>query len=420
MKAALLIFCLGLTACDKPVPRALTKEAYVWQRTPSEALDRALQKGDMLDGLHVLAAEVSFQGGGIQVQRSRLPWKSLAALQRPMGLVIRISKAEGGLGTGQVDAIRSLTESLLAEARSAGAVCGEVQIDYDCADSKIRSYAEFLEGLAKTMPEVPLAFTALPSWLDRHGFNRLAKSTGNYVLQVHSLRLPKANDSRAVLFERRAALKAIILAERHRIPFRVALPTYRCAVVFDAEGQKVAVVSETDPPVLEEGMKMVVGDSNPAELAGFVHDLEQRRSRWLTGILWYRLPVETDRMNWAWPTFVAVNAGQVPEARMEVSLAPQKQGYSRIEIRNRGDGPGIAPAEIVVSWEGGKLEAADGLGGYSLATDIQPKSCRLISTRDTELPPGETMIAGWVRLADPQSLSVTINANARPVSEMTP
>lgn len=409
MAAAFSLFLLG--GCTKPP--ALTTEVYVWQQVNTPAVGDAIRRGGPeLDGFLLHAADVSFRGDAPRITRFDAPWAAIAVTGESGGLVIRIPHADGGLGSSPAHAatITDLIRSSIKSANAAGVVTPEVQVDYDCPESKLGSYVTFLRAVKAAFPDTPIVFTALPSWLRNSSFRELAHAADGYVLQVHSLTLPEAGDAKAVLCDVNAARAAIREAEKVGRPFRVALPTYQCVVLRDAQGKRVEVISEGAVPSLAEGLRAAPVTSDPLALADLVADLEAHHSRLLTGIIWYRLPVDTDRMNWSWSTFQAVSAGRQPVSRLEVTLTPDPRGFASVEIRNAGERPEPLPKLFNVTWKEGLFESADGLNGYQIDTPSAESVCRfrLVHAPLVDLPPGKTLVAGWVRVRSASSLHVSI------------
>jgi len=54
---------------------------------------------------------------------------------------------------------------LLAEAKTNQLKVRGLQIDFDCAESKLESYRVWIEALRQHISPAPLTITALPSWL---------------------------------------------------------------------------------------------------------------------------------------------------------------------------------------------------------------------------------------------------------------
>jgi hypothetical protein len=381
------------------------------------AVDEAIHRaGPVLDGFLLHVADVFFRGDTPRITRFEAPWTAVATTHKPGGLVIRIPHADGGLGSSPAHAavITDLIRSSLGDARAAGVQTPEVQIDYDCPESKLGSYVTFLRGVKTAFPCTPVVFTALPSWLENAHFRDLVRAAGGYVLQVHSLSLPKAGDTKALLCDVEAARAALRKATNVGVPFRVALPTYQCVVLLDGNGKRVDVISEGALPLANPGLRAIPVTSDPQALAALVAELKTHHSRLLTGIIWYRLPVDTDRMNWPWSTFQAVAAGRQPASHLDVVLTPDPRGYAVVEIRNTGESSESLPHHIAVTWKEGAFEAADGLNGYRV-TAPQPAEnlCRFELEKAPlfDLPPGKTVVAGWVRVRSASSLQVSTGAH---------
>lgn len=403
-------FCFG---CSKPAPVVLTKEAYVWQRVRGMEVEESIRRaGVVLDGCYLQAALMT-DGSEPKFQRFDAAWGAAGDTGKRVGMVIRIGATREGLSGSakQVEVAAKLIGLLEADAKAAGTVCDEIQIDYDCPDSKLAGYAEFLRGLRVACPGTRIVFTALPSWLRQREFPELAKATGGYVLQVHSLELPKKEDAEAVICDVALARKAIGEAARIGVPFRVALPTYRSVILLDREGNRVDVVSEGEPPRIPEGGRAVPGEANARELAGLVAELTAKPPRGLTGIIWFRLPVETDRMNWSWQTFLAVSEGRVPRSQLEAVAEPQAEGYAKIEIRNAGEQSEPWPEALVIRWDEGQWKAADGLNGYRAeGPPTGDSAVRLVLEKPSifALQPGHEVVAGWVRVEGAKELKISV------------
>lgn len=400
---------IALTGCQRAPERAsvpLTREAYVWQQVASPALEEAVRGAlPALDSLSFHAADIRFTESGVRAQEFPVSWPVLAKDGRPVSLVVRIYARTLDGSEEQVDAVRDVIRSLRSTAQKAGLACREVQLDYDCADSKLSLYADFLRGLRKAVPETPLPITVLPSWLDQPAFRPLAEAASEYILQVHSLHTPRPDDQSITLFEATAAQRAIDRASALGSPFRLALPTYRSTVIMEKLGKRGPAYSENRPPPLEPGQRYVSGTAELAEIAPFVARLLKQPPAHLTGLIWYRLPVATDRMNWPWSTFQLVSTGVIPKSQLTTALDVRPEGFSTILVRNTGEQPEKAPERIRVSYLGSI--SADGLAGYALERD---KDTLIFSaphhTPPTILQPGAQLTIGWLR--SPQTEGIKI------------
>ncbi len=375
---------------------ALRQEAYVWQRRWNNDVRESVTRAqDLLDGLCVEVAEMSRRNGKIEVANSGVDWSVLAALKKPVGLAWRIGApviAQGWTKDVRAETGRMIFDSL-AKARQKGIAISEAQIDCDCPARLLGDYAKFIKSLRSQDGSVRWTFTALPSWLHSSEFRRLAKAAEGYVLQVHWLRPDPFEKGKATLMISKEAREAVAQASRFGVPFRVALPTYGSAVITDAGGRWLDVLSEerSDPP---GGAQLIEARSWPEECLALVADWKAKRPPWLTGIIWYRLPVAADRRNWSWPQFEAVVGGRLPLAKFEITLQPKLEGWEDVILRNSGDGDEFAPRTITISSTG--ILASDGVNGYH-AEEIADGEIRFFTGKASRLKAGQTLSAGWLR-----------------------
>jgi len=408
------LILLVLAGCERPTLKEetspLTREAYVWQQTSTPALDEAVRIAlPELESLSFHAADIRFQRSIADVQKFPVPWSILKKSGKPVSLVIRIYADLLQPSIEQIDPLRDLVHELLGAVREVGLDCREIQLDYDCPDSQVALYAKFIRDLQRAVPEVRLPITALPSWLKSPDFPELAASAGEYILQVHSLSLPKPNEKSITLFDPTAAWKAVDRATQVGLPFRLALPTYRCTVVMDARGKRGSAYSENSPPSLENGQHYLSGTAEPDELAAFVSQIQSNRPPLLTGLIWYRLPVSTDRMNWPWFTFQLVSQGIPPKSQWETKLDLRPEGFSTITIHNVGQQPELAPARVIASWPPNAFIAADALGGYVLnQADAHTYFTPLLILPPIVLQPGDKLTIGWIRLTPGEAAKISL------------
>jgi len=305
--AWLLLFRFGSRASGP-----LQQEAYVWQRAWSEAVRNAVgQYGMHFSALTVLNAEVSWKNGKPQVTRVAVDYPSLAETQKPVGVALRIGPYSG-LFTPEEEPTKysksittfliNLAASLVAEAQSNHVNLSELQIDFDCAESKLDGYRVWVEAIQRRVTPLPVTITALPSWLDSRAFKRLAAVATNYVLQVHSLERPKSIHTPFTLCNPRAAQRWVERAGRIGAPFRVALPTYGYTLAFDPTGKFIGLSAEGPRPNWPTNTLLREVHADSTELAKLVERWNASRPAAMRGIIWYRLPVATDKFNWSWDT----------------------------------------------------------------------------------------------------------------------
>lgn len=415
--AALAAALLAGAACSPPtVSGPLRQEAYVWQRDWSPPV-RAAVAGSAaaygFSGLTVLAAQVDLRTAPPEVRRVAYDAAAIRATGRPAGLAIRISPFPGRFAERPdlVEALRALSLRLLAEARALGLAPAELQLDYDSPESKLEDYRFLVERLRPGVAPVPLTFTALPAWLDREGaFRSLIGAADGYVLQVHSLTAPPGPDAPFLLTRADEAREWAESAARLGRDFRVALPTYSYAAAFDAGRKLLGLVAEGAPPVERAGVRWRLVRADPGELSELVRGWTAERPARLTGVIWYRLPVPGDRLNWGEATLRPVMAGRAPRLSLRAEAVKPNPGSPElveIHLLNDGEADAERPGKIVLRWSGAPPIAADALAGYRLQG--WPESAQLLAPSG-DLPavlrPGERKTLAWLRFARPTEIRV--------------
>ena len=117
--------------------------------------------------------------------------------------------------------------AVIRNARAGGLSVEELQLDFDCPESKLDGYRAWVVAIRQRLGGLPFAITALPSWLDSPQFAPLARASGAFVLQVHALERPQSLQHIPPLCDPRRARRWVERAAKVDVPFRVALPTYR-------------------------------------------------------------------------------------------------------------------------------------------------------------------------------------------------
>lgn len=407
---ALLLAVLAL-ACRHPhASGPLRQEAYVWQRSWNPAVRRSVQQASGISGLVVLAAEVDLRQGSPKVARVPLD-PSLKDAGRPVGAALRVTTFPSRFADEPriVQLLAGITRDLTAEARAKGIALSEIQIDYDCPESKLDDYRGLLPLLRQAAAPVPLTFTALPSWMEqRRAFGGLIAAADGYVLQVHSLKPPAGPGGEIVLLNPEEAREWIDTAARFGRPFRVALPTYGYLAAFGAQGRLLGLSAEGPLLSWPEGVTVRTAHSDPAVLAGLIRDWTRDRPAELNGVLWYRLPVEGDRLNWSWPALRAVMAGQTPRGEVRATVRNPEPGLAEIDLVNAGDGEAPLPSPVRVRWRDEAFLAADGLAGYEMRPP-ERNELRLARPRPGRLRPGERRTIAWLRFASPTEVYIELS-----------
>jgi hypothetical protein len=392
-----------LPAQAGPSDRPLTQDVYVWQRAWNEpVLEAVRDRAPRFAKVIVLAAEVTWPGNPPRVVRIQTDWEALRRTGAAVGLALRIGPVPGDFGyaDGRSKWLAELSRSLLDEAsRHAVAAC-ELQIDFDCAESKLAHYVAWVEAIRNHVSPTPVVITALPTWLTRPEFQRLAEAADEFVLQVHSLERPTGPDAAFTLCDVAAARQAIERAGRFGKGFRVALPTYGYVIAFDTQGNYAGLSAEGPRRNWPADWQLREVRADPAAMAGLVRGWTSQRPDHLRGIIWYRMPVEGDVLNWSWPTLARVMAGTAPQAKLRAEARRVQPGLVEFDLVNEGDADFEGQAEVEARWTGTRPLASDGLRGFEPVPTGTNRICFRHPRQPSRISPQERRMIGWLRLAD--------------------
>lgn len=257
------------------VQGGLKQEAYVWNRMwPDGGFAPLSDVPATVQGLVVLAAEVHWRLSRFEVTEIAADFGQLKSFGRPVGLAIRMGyypgpfRADDQAGKLLVD----LATRLVKEAERNQCSLHELQIDFDCAESKLEGYRVWVKAIRQAVKPVSITFTALPSWLDCPAFDGLARAADGYVLQVHSVEPPGKMDGPIRLCDPVCTRRWVEIAARVGVPFRVALPTYSCWLVFNREGRLIKVNTNPYRPYCEDGGRIRKVEADPFAMADLVQE----------------------------------------------------------------------------------------------------------------------------------------------------
>ncbi|MBL9137561.1 MAG: DUF3142 domain-containing protein [Verrucomicrobiales bacterium] len=383
-----------------------TQDAYVWQRDWSADVVRAVRdQGPSLNRLVVLAAEMRWRSGHLEITRVAVPWEVLSTMDRPIGVAIRMGTYSGPFSTdgGVANGLRTVARGILDAARSNQVAVAELQLDFDCADRLLNGYRVWVEMLRREVQPVPLIITGLPSWLDQESFGSLARAADGFVLQVHSLERPRGpDDPAAVLCDPKRAQRSVEKAAQLGVPFRVALPTYSYRLAFDAQGRFLGAAAEGPPSTSAEGAVSRILAADPQAMADLVARWRMDRPASMTGILWYRLPVAGDQWNWRWRTLESVMAGCPPRDKVRATLAAQGPGLFDVQVVNEGAGDRTGPLAVRVTSAAGIVSGSDAVRGFRVIASAAGEL--LFTNASCRLRSGDLAIIGWMRIDAPSSV----------------
>lgn len=365
-----------------PVSTAPTSGVYIWQRVWMPAHLAALHDSKTLfSELRVLAAQQHPREGWVDAHVDLDALKSDGRAVRP---VIRL---DGRLPTLNADAIATSVHDTIETWRAAGVHVDGVEVDFDCASSRLADYAKLLAAIKQKLPnDASLSITALPSWIGTAGLASALAQSDEAVLQVHAVSDPKHG-----LFDAKQARRWIdAFAKATSKSFRVALPAYGSALVLDAQGHQVGVESEA--PLAEPGERLELF-SDPRAVAELLRTLKQAPPPNLRGYLWFRLPLPGDRRAWPLATINAVIGGQELRSAWTPEIGDGGNGAFDISVRNSGNLEAVLPVSVEIGGSG--CNDADALPGYRIERDNGTP--RFARETNASLPATQTRPLGWVR-----------------------
>ncbi|MCU0585087.1 MAG: DUF3142 domain-containing protein [Desulfobacterales bacterium] len=394
-------------------PASLRQDAYVWQRAWTDSVTNAVVSlGGHFGELIALQAEVSFKEGSPRCARVDLDYDSLRATGKPVGLALRIGTYAGPFNAGDpcTDWLATLAQSLVADAVAHRLDPAELQLDFDCAESRLGGYATWLTAIQEAVHPLPVSITALPSWLKQPLFRELAAAADGYVLQVHSFERPRSRKAELTLCDPQEARRAVTAAAALGRPFRVALPTYGYRAAFDSEDRFLGISAEGPARFWPGAAQCVEVRADPEELSELVREWSETGPGELLGVVWYRLPVADDMLNWAWPTLECVMTGKAPVARVCAQIRRAESGLVEIDLANEGKADSTIPWTVTVCWQGSRKLAADGLHGYDW---VEPAADALHfqpGRPGERLRAGERRTIGWIRFAGTPEVKAELHA----------
>jgi hypothetical protein len=396
---SLLVSTLTLIgACSKP-PTPLSNDAYLWQRKWTPSVTSAVEQSrDLIQTWHVLAAEKDAKDEWTVVSPD---WTTLAATHAPVIAVIRID--------GQLDDLNTLSVArivkLAADWKQHGVPLAAIEIDHDCATSRLAGYTRFLAALrAQLDPTVKLTITALPTWLDSPALDALLAQPDESVLQVHAV----MNPVRGLFDPTQARAWLREFSQRTKRPWRVALPTYGSRVTWGDDGRVAGIESER-PMLLANGFAQGVSHelvAQPEQIGAFVARIERDALPGLKGIVWFRLPTDADERAWSLATWRAVLTRAPLKAAIAADVRQSAQQPGLFDVSLVSGGNADAPLPAVVRTDA-TCEAADGINGYALDYDAHGMLLRRV--QPGLLRAGMRRDIGWLRCGEVDNKKVSVH-----------
>ncbi len=370
-----------------------------------------------LAGFVVLAAEIEWNGPTPHAVKPRVDWAVLRGCGKPVSIALRIAPHGGPFDEQDATAqfLCATARELIASAKAAQVELAEFQLDFDCAQKKLSEYAKWVRAMRGAVQPMRIVITALPSWLDEPAFPALVREAGHYVLQVHSVASPLGEAHAMVCDPALARRVGRAGGRRSGLPFEIALPTYRSMAGYGTDGKLLGVVSDGIRPVWPVGTRMREYSTDAEAMARLVDEWTTVRPPHCEGLLWYRLPVDTDRNNWRWPTLRAVMAGHAPRVSRAVLINGAAPASAPLELAdvsllNDGESDDLPRHGVEIRWDAANAHTtAEALPGWEV--DLQEAGAAKFSPRPESirhLPAGEARAIGWLRLEPAATVHVEI------------
>jgi hypothetical protein len=379
--------CLALSAWLLWATLARADDVYIWQRLWTPELTRALaDQGPQFAALRVLGGQYLGAETSSANQPNTARWAepnpdfaALRALNKPLILVLRLPGSAPLLAPA---AIHQQIERVRALWLKGGVKVTRVELDFDCAVSKLADYKTQLLALRLLLgKELALDITALPAWLKAPELPALLAAVDRLTLQVHSVLAPR----RGLFDPRLAEFWIRQLANISTKPFSVALPAYGATLLLDAEGQVIGVEHEAELATAHSSE--VELQASPQSVRALIDSLAARPVPKLEGFVWFRLPLQSDDHAWAPATLRAVLSKQILRAQIQPEFAPNASGGFDVRLVSVGTLPGSLPLRLAVN----KKCSGDAVGNYRFANGV------FSAGSSVELKPGSARVIGWLR-----------------------
>lgn len=362
-----------------------------------------------MDGVVLLGAEVNLGGKKPEIVKAPIDWDAVERQSKHCSIALRVSPFAGPFRGDDAGArtIIDLTRELLTEARQHNVNVEELQFDFDCARKNLGAYRRWLQMLRPVVHPARFVITTLPAWLDDSQFSALVHEADRYVLQVHSV--PISSGTAATLCDTKLARQWVQKAAEFRLPFSVALPTYRCSAGYGPDGKLLSVAMDSVQPVWSPGTRVLEFGADADQIAALVNDWQKTRPPQLRELIWYRVPIATDTRNWRWPTLAAAMAGRPPKHQLSV----RQEGANPIDLSifNAGEADEQLNANVTATWNGAGLTASDALAGWNMKSENGRAIFRVTASHGLRLPPGATRKIGWLRFNQSTTLETELSTN---------
>ena len=372
----------------------LAEEVYLWQRVWTKEVKEALPLAEAeFDTIAILGVELNWRektGWDVNFFKDSLDYSAnnfKAIIDVRIGSEVAKSQWSKSALAVIDDVIARLPEA------------NRIQLDYDCPTSELRGYLYLIKHLQNKFPSRKFEITALPTWLTNKHFKLLVKRLDRYIMQVHGVSGYGLNKLCDIDYTLEVADKCHQLG----VPYLLALPTYAHAINYDKQGVIKQVISEGGN--MQQGLDYNYLRADAQEITALVSGLRLSHPKLLQGLVWYRMPVSTDKMNWTWKTLTKVRSAEYNQAKLSVVKNQDSSGLYEIAIVNNSSQRLDYPKSLTISWMDDFCIGGDGYKAYQWQIINRQNQAEFIQLRtDIHLiNPGESISIGWLRLTQPKT-----------------
>ena len=179
-------------------------------------------------------------------------------------------------------------------------------------------------------------------------------------------------------------------------------------VAFDGKGRFIGLSAEGPARSWPADVRIKEVRADPLAIAQLIQGWSSSPPAALQGIIWYRLPVSGDILNWRWPTFTAILEARIPRKSVRVESHRVEPRLVEISLVNDGELDISSRLALQTRWRGSRLVAGDGLRGFEMTGQGFSSARFETGARTYRLPAGEKHVIGWLRLNEDREVQVEL------------
>jgi hypothetical protein len=183
-------------------------------------------------------------------------------------------------------------------------------------------------------------------------------------------------------------------------------------LTFDRDGKFFSLGAEGRTPQIPPQGKLRALRADAPAMARLAGALAAERPLHCVGVIWFRLPIKSDRLNWDAVTFATVLRGEEPRKELRVNVQWADAGVAVVTLVNAGQTTEALPLRIDLHGaSAGRLVAGDGFGGFRLETrgdEVQGIVRAVEVSVDASIAPGRSEKIAWLRFVHEISLDASL------------